>query len=162
MFWAEAARRSGIRPSMAMIMERALTCPVILPRVVSGPRLASSQRRSRTWSRFGWSRCCSSTARPTAWRQVGSLLDGGPMLMHVSADTRPGFGVGGGIGVETDGFCGTTVGHGSREDQEGKGYFLVSDGVAEVVRHRWLHFLGGLEVESRQGFLSSAGGVGTQ
>jgi hypothetical protein len=68
----------------------------------------------------------------------GLFLDGGPMLKHVGADTRLGFGVGGGIGVETDGFCGTTVGH-SREDQAGKRYFLVCDGFADVVfRHRWL------------------------
>jgi hypothetical protein len=60
------------------------------------------------------------------------------MLKHVGVDTRLGFDVGCGIGVETDGFCGTTVGH-SREDQEGKGYFLVCDGVADVIfRHRWL------------------------
>jgi hypothetical protein len=95
--------------------------------------------------------------------QVGSLLDellldGVPMLMHVSADTRLGFGVGGGIGVETDGFRGTTVGHGSTEDQAGKRYFLVSDGVAGVVlRHRWLHFSVSWEVESRQRFLVRRG-----
>ena len=40
-----------------------------------------------------------------------------------------------------------TVGHGSREDQAGKGYFLVCDGVADVVfGHRWLRLLGGCEV----------------
>ena len=55
------------------------------------------------------------------------------MLKHVGADTRLGFGVGGGVGVETDGFCSTTVGHGSREDQVGKRYFLVCDGVGDVV-----------------------------
>jgi hypothetical protein len=75
----------------------------------------------------------------------GLLLDGGAMLEHVSADTRLGFGVVGGIGVEADGFGGTTIGHGSREDQVGKGYFLVSDGVADVfLRHRLAPFLGKL------------------
>jgi len=43
-----------------------------------------------------------------------------------------GFGVGGGVWVEADGFCGTTVVHGSREDQAGKGYFLVCDGVGDT------------------------------
>jgi hypothetical protein len=32
-----------------------------------------------------------------------------------------------------------TVGHGAREDQAGKGYFLIGDGVADFIfRHRWL------------------------
>jgi hypothetical protein len=61
------------------------------------------------------------------------LLNGGTVLEHVGADTRLGFGVGGGIGVETDGFCGLTVGHGSREDQAGKRYFLICDEVADVI-----------------------------
>ena len=63
------------------------------------------------------------------------LLNGGPMLEQVGADTRLGFGVGGGVGGEADGFGGTTVGHGSREDQAGKGYFLIGDEVA-VLRSR--------------------------
>jgi hypothetical protein len=65
--------------------------------------------------------------------QVGLLLHellvhGGPVFKHVGADTGFGFGVGGGVGVETHGFGGTAVGHGSREDQVGKGYFLIGDG----------------------------------
>jgi hypothetical protein len=61
------------------------------------------------------------------------------MLKHVGADTRLGFGVGGGVGVETDGFCGLTVGHLSREDQVDKRYFLVCDEVGDVIfRHGWL------------------------
>src|SRR5882757_2357823 len=86
LFWAETARRSGIRPSMATIMERALTCPQRLPRVISGFMLPISQRRARICSRLGlthgepgkagrWS----SAARPTASRGrrdgVGALLD---------------------------------------------------------------------------------------
>jgi hypothetical protein len=65
------------------------------------------------------------------------LLNGGTMFKHVGADTRLGFGVGGGIRVETEGFCGLTVGHGSREDQAGKRYFLVCDEVADIIfRHK--------------------------
>ena len=67
------------------------------------------------------------------------LLNGGPMLKHIGTDTRLGFGVGSGIGVKTDGFGGTTVGHGSREDQAGKGYFLIGDEVGDFIfGHRWL------------------------
>lgn len=40
-------RRSGMSPSMATIMVRALIWPVMLPRVSSGLRLASTQRRAR-------------------------------------------------------------------------------------------------------------------
>ena len=61
------------------------------------------------------------------------LLDGGAVLEHVGPDTRFGFGVSGGVGVEADGFGGLTVGHGAREDQEGKGYFLIGDGVAHFI-----------------------------
>ena len=64
----ETARRSGMKFSMAMIMAMALTCPVMLPRVISGLRLAISQRRSSTCSRSRLRRCCPSTARPTASR----------------------------------------------------------------------------------------------
>jgi hypothetical protein len=65
--------------------------------------------------------------------QVGLLLDelllhGGAVLKHVCADTGLGFGVGGGVGVEADSFGGMTVGHGAREDQAGKGNFLIGDG----------------------------------
>jgi hypothetical protein len=67
------------------------------------------------------------------------LLYGGAMLKHPGADTRLGFGVGGGVGVEADGIRGLTVGRGSREDQAGESYFLVSDEVVDVIfRHRWL------------------------
>ena len=61
------------------------------------------------------------------------LLDGGPMLEHVGADTGLGLGVGGGVGGEADGFGGTTVGHGSREDQAGKSYFLIGDEVSDFI-----------------------------
>src|ERR1700733_508540 len=66
-FRAEATRRSGIRPSMATIMERALTCPTRLPRVISGLMWAISQRRVRIWSRVtvkvrGWSAVLCSTS----------------------------------------------------------------------------------------------------
>src|ERR1700689_747843 len=76
--------------------------------------------------------------------QVGLLVDelllhGGAVLEHVVADTGLGFGVGGGVGVEADSFGGMTVGHGAREDQAGKGYLLIGDGVADFIfGHRWL------------------------
>jgi hypothetical protein len=67
------------------------------------------------------------------------LLHGGAVLEDVGADTRLGFGVGGGVGVEAHDFGGMTVGHGAREDQAGKGYFLIGDGVADFIfGHRWL------------------------
>ena len=138
LFSEETARRSGIRPSMATIMERALTWAVMLPRVISGLRLAISQRRARTCSRPRFSRR-SPSERDSRFLLDELLLHGGPVLEHVGADTGFGFGVGGGVGVEARGFGGTAVGHGSREDQVGKGYFLISDGVADLIfGHRWL------------------------
>jgi hypothetical protein len=50
-----------------------------------------------------------------------------------SADTGLGFGVGGGVGVEAHGLGGTTIGHGSKEDQAGKSYFLIGDEVADFI-----------------------------
>jgi hypothetical protein len=59
------------------------------------------------------------------------------VLEHVGADMGFGFGVGGGVGVETHGFGGPAVGHGSREDQVGKGHFLIGDGVGDLIlRHK--------------------------
>jgi hypothetical protein len=73
------------------------------------------------------------------------LLHGGTVLEHVGADTGLGFGVGGGVGVEAHGLSGIPVGHGSREDQAGKGYFLIGDEVGYVIFwHRWLR---GIEKE---------------
>jgi hypothetical protein len=101
--------------------------------------LAISQSRARTCSRLRFSRrscsvsCCTSRSRTAA------------RCSSVGADTRFGFGVGGGVWVETGGFGGTAVSHGSREDQVGKGYFLIRDGVADLIfRHRWLRFFGKL------------------
>ena len=113
---------------MATIIARALTWPVMLPRVISGLRLATSQSLARTCSRLRFSRRCSCGILLNEL-----LLDGGPMLEHVGADTRLGFGVGGGVGGEADGFGGTTVGHGSREDQAGKSYFLIGDEVSDFI-----------------------------
>ena len=148
-FSEETAGRSGMKFCMATIMERALTWPVMLPRVISGLRLAISQRRASTCSRSRFSR---RSVHGTPG-QVGLLLDelllhGGAVLEHEGADTGLGFGVGGGVGVEADGFSGLTVGHGAREDQAGKGYFLIGDGVADFIfGHRWL-----LEFERWAGF----------
>jgi hypothetical protein len=67
------------------------------------------------------------------------FVHGGPVLDHVFADTGFEFGVGGGAGVETDGFGGTAVGHSSGEDQVGKGYFLIGDWVADLIfGYKWL------------------------
>jgi hypothetical protein len=121
---------------MATIMVRALTWAVTLPRVISGLRLAISHSRVRTCSRPRFSR-----AQSFRLLLDEPFLQDGPVLEHVGADTGFGFGVGGGVRVETDGFGGTAVGHGSREDQMGKGYFLVGDGIADLIfGHRWLHF----------------------
>jgi hypothetical protein len=75
------------------------------------------------------------------------LMHGGPVLEHVGADPGFGFGVGGGVGVKTGGFGGLAVGHSSTENQVGKGYFLISYGVADLVfGHKWLRLSGGCEV----------------
>ncbi|MGB8537080.1 MAG: hypothetical protein WCD57_11740, partial [Acidobacteriaceae bacterium] len=67
------------------------------------------------------------------------LLHGGTVLEHAGADTRLGFGVGGGVGVEAHGLGSIPIGHGSREDQAGKGHFLIGDEVAYFVfGHKWL------------------------
>jgi hypothetical protein len=51
------------------------------------------------------------------------------------------------FGVETDGFCGAAVTHGSGQDQVSKGHFLVGDGIGDwVFRHRESSFLGLLEI----------------
>ena len=82
------------------------------------------------------------------------MLHGGAVLEHVGADTGFGFGVGGRVGVEADGFGGMTVGHGAREDQAGKGYFLIGDGVADFIfGHRWLLEFVEFERSYGQGFL---------
>jgi hypothetical protein len=76
-----------------------------------------------------------------------AIVHGGPVLEHVGAHAGFGFGVGGGVGVETGGFGGLTVGHGSRENQVGKGYFLISNEVADLIfGHKWLRLSGGCEV----------------
>jgi hypothetical protein len=51
---------------------------------------------------------------------------------------------------------GTTVGHGSREDQAGKSYFLIGDEVADLIfGHKWLR---GVEKEKiGTGFLEQFG-----
>jgi hypothetical protein len=49
----------GMKFSIATIIEMTVTCPVMLPRVISGLRLAISQRRFSTSSRSGFGRCCS-------------------------------------------------------------------------------------------------------
>jgi hypothetical protein len=132
----------GIRPSMATIMERALIWADMLFRVMSGSRSAISQRRARTRSRPRFSRRCSSVC---LLHEV--FVHGGPVLEHVGADPGFGFGVGGGVGVETDGFGGTAVGHGSRENHVGKGYFLIGDEVAHwIFGHKWLRLPRSCEV----------------
>ena len=54
------------------------------------------------------------------------------MLKHVGANAGLGFGVGGGFGIETDGFRGAAVIHGSGQDQVSKGDFLIGDGSVTV------------------------------
>ncbi len=115
-----------------------MTRPVMLPRVISGLRLLAI-------SRGGAGTVLAIQVQAAMY--FGFLLDelllhGGAVLEHVGADAGFGFGVGSGVGVEADGFGGITVGHGSREDQVGKGYFLISDGVDDFIfGHRWLREL---------------------
>jgi hypothetical protein len=119
---------------MATIIERALTCPVMLPRVISGAEVGDFPEAGQYLF----------AVQVQAAQSLCLLLDelslhGGAVLKHVGADTGFGFGVGGRVGVEADGFGGMTVGHGAREDQAGKGYFLIGDGVADFIfGHRWL------------------------
>jgi hypothetical protein len=70
------------------------------------------------------------------------FMRGGTVLEHVGTNTGLGFGVGGSVGVEARGLGRIAVGHGSREDQAGKGYFLIGDEVADFIfGHWWLRFL---------------------
>jgi hypothetical protein len=55
------------------------------------------------------------------------------VLDHVGADAGLGFGVGGGFGIETDGFCSAAVSHGSGQDQVSKGDFLIGDGIGDSI-----------------------------
>src|SRR5258708_40319761 len=59
--------------------------------------------------------------------------DGGAVFAHVGADAGLGFGIGGGVGIETDRFCGAAVIHGSRPDQVSKGDFLMGGGIADRI-----------------------------
>jgi hypothetical protein len=88
LFGAEAARRAGIRPSMAAIRERALTWPDMLPRVISGSRSAISPEAGED--------PVAALVEPVLL--VSILLDkllanGSAMLKQVGADTRLGFDV---------------------------------------------------------------------
>ena len=79
---------------MATIMERALTCPVRLPRVISGFMLPISQRRSRIWSRLTLKGRRSSAARRSVVvperTEVGDLLAGvWGRLLHFWASVAP-------------------------------------------------------------------------
>ncbi len=132
-------RRSGIRPSMAAIIARAFIWPAMLPLVASWLRVASSQRRFRIWSRPKFS-----LRSPSGFLVHQPFPDGGAVLQHVGADAGFGFGVGGGFGIETNGFCGAAVSHGSGHDQVSKGHFLIGDGIGNsVFGHRSSHSLVG-------------------
>jgi hypothetical protein len=56
-------------------------------------------------------------AQPLGFLVHQLFPDGGAVLIHVGADAGLGFGVGGGFGIEADGFCGAAVIHGSGKDQ---------------------------------------------
>ena len=72
-------------------------------------------------------------AQPFGFLVHQPFPDGGAVLDHVGADAGLGFGVGSGVGIETDGFCGAAVIHGSRKDQVSKGDFLIGDGIADSI-----------------------------
>ena len=100
---------------MAAIMERALIWPAMLPLVASELRVASSQSRVRIWSRPMF---VTSRPAPAGTGQVCFLVhqffaDGAAVPDHVVADAGFGFDMGRGVGIETDGFRGAAVIHGS-------------------------------------------------
>ena len=72
-------------------------------------------------------------AQPFGFLVHQLFLNGGAVLDHVGANAGLGFGVGGGFGIETDGFCGAAVIHGSGKDQVSKGHFLIGDGIADSI-----------------------------
>ena len=79
-----------------------------------------------------------------------AIMRGRPVLEHVGADPGFGFGVGGGVGVETGGFGSLVVDHSSRENQVGKDYFLISNEVADLIfGHKWLRLLGVVRLRER-------------
>jgi hypothetical protein len=76
-------------------------------------------------------------AQPFGFLVHQPFPDGGAVLRHVGADARLGFGVGGGVGIEADGFRGAAVIHGSGKDQVSKGHFLSGDGIGDsILGHR--------------------------
>ena len=72
-------------------------------------------------------------AQPFGFLVDQFFFDGGAVLDHVVADAGLGFGVGGGVGIETDGFRSSAVIHGSGQDQVSKGHFLIGDGIADSI-----------------------------
>ena len=72
-------------------------------------------------------------AQPFGFLVHQPFPDGGAVLDHVVADAGLGLGVGSGVGIETDGFCGAAVIHGSGHDQVSKGHFLIGDGIADSI-----------------------------
>jgi len=120
-------RRSGISPSIATIIDIALIWPAMLPLVASGLRVASSQSRARIWARPKFSLRSPSASWSTSFSRTAARL------VHIGADSGLGFGVGGGFGIETNGFCGAAVIHGSGKDQVSKGDFLIGDGIADSI-----------------------------
>jgi hypothetical protein len=70
-------------------------------------------------------------AQPLGFLVHQFFPDGGAVLVHVGADAGLGFGVGSGVGIETDGFRGAAVIHGSGEDQVNIGHFLIGDEIGD-------------------------------
>jgi hypothetical protein len=89
---------------MARIIERALIWPAMMPLVASWLRVASSQAGQDLVATKV------QLTQPVGFPVHQPFLNGGAVLDHVGADAGLGFGVGGGFGIETDGFCGA-AGH---------------------------------------------------
>ena len=96
------------------------------------------------------------------------FLDSGAVLAHIRADAGLALGVGGGAGIEPDGFGGAAIIHGSGKNQVSKGHFLIGDGIGDVVfGHgclflRWLKVgLVGVGVSLERGSGAAAAGGGS-
>ncbi len=86
------------------------------------------------------------------------FLDSGAVLAHVRADAGLALGVGGGAGIEPDGFGGAAIIHGSGKNQVSKGHFLIGDGIGDVVFGHGCLFLRWLKVAwvgGRGGFFAA-------
>ena len=85
------------------------------------------------------------------------FLDSGAVFAHIRADAGRALDVGGGAGIEPDGFGGAAIIHGSGKDKVSKGHFLIGDGIGDVIFGHGCLFLRWLKVGcGGEGFLLRA------